>query len=113
MISFLECIREQNPVGKICIILDNARIHHALAVAGKALDLGIEFVHLPPYSPDLNPIEFGWKDLKRELGALLDFDQMIQQAQEQAMDLFYQRKGSYSKYWTKKFGDCLFGSKVS
>ncbi len=113
MICFLEYMREQNPTGKMYVILDNARIHHALIVAGKAAELGIEFIHLPPYSPDLNPIEFGWKDLKRDLGAVLDFDQMVQQVQEQTLELFHQRKGSYSKYWAKKFEDCLFGSKVS
>jgi transposase len=26
-------------------------------------ELNIRFIYLPPYSPDLNPIEFGWKDL--------------------------------------------------
>ena len=32
-----------------------------------ALDLGILLVFLPPYSPDLNPIEFIWKSVKRAL----------------------------------------------
>jgi hypothetical protein len=27
--SFLEAVRDANPAGDICVILDNARIHHA------------------------------------------------------------------------------------
>ncbi|MHC1584573.1 MAG: transposase [Methanosarcinales archaeon] len=30
----------------------------------------MHFIYLPPYSPDLNTIEFGWKDLKRENRAI-------------------------------------------
>jgi putative transposase len=32
-----------------------------------AQELGIYLVHLPPYSPDLNPIEYSWKSIKRIL----------------------------------------------
>ncbi|MEO9310106.1 MAG: transposase [Nitrososphaera sp.] len=112
-ISFLEYVREQNPVGKLWIVLDNARIHHARTVTERAAELEIEFVHLPPYSPDLNPIEFGCKDLKKELGSMLDFDQMVENVQEVAVQLFWHRKKSYSGYWDRRFTDgYLFGSKV-
>jgi transposase len=33
----------------------------------KAKELGLYLVYLPPYSPDLNPIEFIWKSIKRVL----------------------------------------------
>jgi len=102
MIDFLEVIREQNP-GKLCIVMDNARIHHAKAVKARAEELDIYFIYLPPYSPDLNPIEFGWKDLKRELGSILDFDDMIERSEEIALDIFGERKYSYSKYWVEEF----------
>lgn len=65
MIDFLEVIRKENPERHLCIVLDNARIHHAKAVKARAEELNIHFIYLPPYSPDSNPIEFGWKDLKR------------------------------------------------
>jgi hypothetical protein len=71
MLMFLELIRRENPCKDICIVLDNARIHKASMVVKKAEELNIRFIYLPPYSPDLNPIEFGWKDLKRELASLL------------------------------------------
>ncbi|MFQ6063540.1 MAG: transposase [Methanosarcinales archaeon] len=33
----------------------------------KAKELGIYLIFLPPYSPDLNPIEYIWKSIKRML----------------------------------------------
>ena len=81
MTTFLELIRKQNPDKPLCIVLDNARIHHAKAVKIRAEELNIYFIYLPPYSPDLNPIEFGWKDLKRELSSILDFDEMIERSE--------------------------------
>ncbi|MHC1584588.1 MAG: hypothetical protein ACXQTM_08225 [Methanosarcinales archaeon] len=54
---------------------------------------------LPLYSPDLNPIEFGWKDLKRELSNILDFDEMIKSCEGVASDYFGERKQGYSRYW--------------
>jgi len=103
MISFLELVRKANPDREICIVLDNARIHHASSVAEKAEELKIEFIYLPPYSPDLNPIEFGWKDMKRELAALLDFNLMVESNREKALELFHQRKRSYSRHWIQTF----------
>jgi putative transposase len=34
-------------------------------VKERAKELGVHIVYLPPYSPDLNPIEFIWKSVKR------------------------------------------------
>ena len=34
-------------------------------VREKASELNIELIYLPPYSPDLNPIEYLWKSIKR------------------------------------------------
>ncbi len=62
---FLESIRKHNPRRRIIIILDNFSSHHAKAVLKKAGKLKIRLVFLPPYSPELNPIEFIWKSIKR------------------------------------------------
>lgn len=54
----------QKWIGKkrVVMIVDNATWHKA-----KALDWGrIEPMYLPPYSPDLNPIEGIWLDLKEK-----------------------------------------------
>ena len=46
------------------VIMDNMRSHHAKIVT-KLLDkAGISYMYLPPYSPDLNPIEKMWSKMK-------------------------------------------------
>ena len=46
------------------LVLDNGRFHQA-----KSLEIpeNIVFVFLPPYSPELNPIERLWQDMKAKL----------------------------------------------
>jgi transposase len=52
---------------KILVILDNARYHHARNLRSwlKKNRRHIELLFLPPYSPDLNPIERVWKLARR------------------------------------------------
>jgi DDE superfamily endonuclease len=106
MVSFLEVIREQNGDAKdvpILTVLDNATIHRARLTRARAEELGIFPVPLPPYSPDLNPIEFPWKDMKRELAARLNFDAMIDASGPTALKLFDERRESYTAHWTESF----------
>ena len=103
MLAFLELIRKENSEQPICIILDNARIHHARIVKKRAEELSIHLIYLPPYCPDLNPIEFGWKDLKRELAGLLNFDEIVERSIEVALELFGERKNGYARYWVEEF----------
>ena len=46
--------------------MDNARIHEARLVTDSFREKVVEFQYLPPYTPDLNPIEnvFGTVDAK-------------------------------------------------
>jgi transposase len=64
--KFLKDILLRYPTGKIVIVLDNARIHHAKLLK-TVLDENknrLELVFLPPYSPELNLIEGLWGWLK-------------------------------------------------
>ncbi|KAJ8495206.1 hypothetical protein ONZ45_g12957 [Pleurotus djamor] len=45
------------PAPHSVLVLDNCRIHHVEGVEERCLERGIKLVYLPPYSPDLNPIE--------------------------------------------------------
>ena len=65
IILFLKTIRESNPGKHIMVILDNFRSHHSKAVKESSVSLNIKLIFLPPYSPDLNPIEFIWKSVRR------------------------------------------------
>jgi transposase len=68
-LAFLQQILSAYPSGKITMVLDNARIHHArllqpfLEENRDRLDL----VFLPPYSPQFNLVEGLWKWLKSDV----------------------------------------------
>jgi transposase len=60
---------------KLCIIGDNAPWHGpkdsksgSIIVKKYIKDNHIEFIQIPPYSPELNPIEMYWKNVKRWVG---------------------------------------------
>ena len=103
MLSFLQRIKKCNPFGPIIITLDNAKIHHAKIVSAIAEIMDIHFVHLPPYSPDLNSIEYANKDLKAKLAKYLNFDNAVEHSQEEFLKLLEERKFSYTKSWREKF----------
>lgn len=46
------------------VVMDNMRTHHAKAVRAVVEELKINVIFLPPYSPDLNPIEMMWSKIK-------------------------------------------------
>ncbi|MBW4490614.1 MAG: IS630 family transposase [Trichocoleus desertorum ATA4-8-CV12] len=53
-------------VGAI-IVMDNLPVHHASVVQEAIAAVGANVVFLPPYSPDLSPIELCWSKLKQLL----------------------------------------------
>ncbi|MBK5939096.1 IS630 family transposase [Halochromatium roseum] len=64
--EFFQAIRAANADYRaIIVILDNFSSHHAADVQKAAKEQAIELVFLPPYAPDLNPIEIIWKTIKR------------------------------------------------
>jgi putative transposase len=67
--KFLENVLSVYPTGKIVMILDNARIHHAKLIQPFLNDNShrLELAFLPPYSPNLNLIEGLWGWLKSEV----------------------------------------------
>ena len=101
--EFLERIRERNPEKTIVIILDNFRSHWAKKTRRKARKLNIILVFLPPYSPDLNPIEQIWRIIKRVLSPL--FIKTLDELKKVVSKSFYEltQKISFAEKWIKKF----------
>ena len=67
--TFLKCLRQSSSRSgrRVVVVTDNARYHHAKLHAQwrneQAPQFRLDF--LPPYSPDLNPIERLWKLTRR------------------------------------------------
>jgi len=68
-----------------------------------AKELGIYFVYLPPYSPNLNPIEFIWKSIKRVLS--ISFVPNLAEMRRIITESFcrFAECKSYAGYWIEKF----------
>ena len=67
LVEFLGLLRAKHPdQGQIYLILDNARYHHAHTVQAAARQQQIRLEYLPPYSPNLNPIERLWKFVRKK-----------------------------------------------
>jgi transposase len=52
------------PEPKSALVMDNASFHHSESIAQMCTEAGMKLVYLPPYSPDLNPIEEFFAKLK-------------------------------------------------
>ena len=66
LVELLTTIRRQHPDVSISLVMDNARYQRCDKVMTKALELGIDLVFLPAYSPNLNLIERLWKFTKKQ-----------------------------------------------
>ena len=49
------------------VLLDNAKAHQVAGVRERIEGTGARVLYLPPYSPDLNPIEMAWSKVKQFL----------------------------------------------
>ena len=50
-----------------CLVTDNAPIHNSADIGKYINSRGYIFVYLPPYSPELNPIEEFWSVVKSKV----------------------------------------------
>lgn len=93
-------------------MLDNFRSHHANITLEFAERNQITLVFLPPYSPDLNPIEFIWKSIKRIISRTFIKD--LEHLKQIIIDAF-QKYGcslSFAKAWIAKFLGNEFSIKI-
>ena len=66
--AFVDRVAAAGTAGRPCVVvLDNYAVHRGRAVKDAAPALaerGVAFCYLPPYSPELNPIEAVWRQVK-------------------------------------------------
>ena len=70
------------------VVLDNGRFHHAKSLVTPD---NVVLIFLPPYSPELNPIERLWQDIKQKL--FTQTYQTLAQMQQQLSEIL----GKYPK----------------
>ncbi len=97
---------------RLVIVLDNFSSHHATLVRQYAAGNNIHLAYLPPYSPDLNPIEQIWRAIKREVSATFvrDYEHltaMITTAFERLAE-----KRTYWEKWVVKFLSPEYASRM-
>lgn len=67
------------------LILDNASFHKSVETRQLVESHGCEILYLPPYSPDLNPIEKCWANMKTKIRELLLTVPTLSSAVDQAV----------------------------
>lgn len=87
----------------VIVVLDNFSSHHAKTLQQAAEENDILLIHLPPYSPDLNPIEFIWKSIKRVISTRFitstsEMKQVITSAWNDSASHM-----SFAKQWIERF----------
>lgn len=65
--EFMRNLREKYPLIPIYLVMDNARYQKCKLVMNLALELNINLVFLPSYSPNLNIIERLWKFIRKKV----------------------------------------------
>lgn len=87
------------------IIMDNASVHTNNYIQQYIEGRGYGCIYLPPYSPELNPIEQFWSvyksKLKRE--TLLDKETLTSRMQ----DVYKRVLQGFDRYYISKFSDFL------
>ncbi|WUR04947.1 DDE-3 domain-containing protein [Vairimorpha necatrix] len=81
----------RNNPGKV-LIVDNASFHHSREVLQKLNNLGINHKFLPPYSPQLNPIEEFFSMLKARFSSFHNTESQIETRIENVLSLNYSRE---------------------
>jgi transposase len=102
--AFLANVRDANrDCQAVVVILDKFASHRAKAVKIAAEAQNIALVYLPAYSPDLNPIEFIWKTIKRFISlrfvhSLEDMRQIISDVWDDSI-----KRCTFAKKWIEAF----------
>jgi len=110
IVQMLTLIREANQEAQtIILIWDNHKAHLTPLVEQTAKNLQIVLVNLPPYSPNLNPIERIWKQIKKTIAeaGLIEhvkhLELLIQSAFKECV-----KKHSFAKSWIENIWNQVF-----
>ncbi|KAG1437079.1 hypothetical protein G6F56_013278 [Rhizopus delemar] len=93
------------------IVMDNAPIHTHLDIQKYIEQRGYGCIYLPPYSPELNPIEQFWSVCKSKLKRqkLLKEETLSSRIGEACNNIFLSDLQGFCRYSVSKFQACLDG----
>jgi transposase len=96
MNEFLQQLSDQYNNYRIILILDKAGWHISQSL--KLAD-NIKLLHLNPYSPEQNPVELLWREIRRKYFHNVIFENLdeVETKLQQALFNFYQRKQDVQK----------------
>ncbi|KAG2207392.1 hypothetical protein INT47_006867 [Mucor saturninus] len=91
------------------LIMDNAPIHTAKDIERYIIQRGYRCVYLPPYSPELNPIEQFWHVVKSKLKRekLLKSETLSTRITDACNEVLFSDLEGSARYSVKKFDICL------
>ena len=59
------------------VVIDNASFHKSMRIKNLIESVGATLIYLPPYSPDLNPIEHYWHKIKTTIRKMMRDTKMV------------------------------------
>jgi transposase len=91
------------------IVMDNTPIHSSDAIDHIIKERGYIPLYLPPYSPELNPIEMFWKVLKDRVkrGKLSDVETLTSRVIEGSKDVLIENLQNFIQHSIDIFPKCL------
>ncbi|MEN4006915.1 MAG: transposase [Methanobacteriaceae archaeon] len=98
--QIIKCLKKEK---RLNIVLDNYSVHKTKLVQKVAEILNINLIFLPPYSPDLNPIEDVWRKIKGIIS--IDNFKDVEELKNVFEEIFKEIIGEKSFYenWIQKF----------
>lgn len=111
MASTLDVLDRHEQFKGYYIIMDNALIHTHLDIEKYIEQRGYGCIYLPPYSPELNPIEQFWSVCKSKLKRekLLKEETLTSRITEACNNIYISDLQGFCRYSVSKFNDCLEG----
>ncbi len=104
MIDFFKALEDSTNASKIYVILDNARSNKNNKIDEYLINSRIIPQYLPPYSPNLNPIERLWKIMRET--------KLYNRYYESSVEFFHEIRGFFSdivpkkaRTWTSRLND--------
>ncbi|KAG1144952.1 hypothetical protein G6F38_005988 [Rhizopus arrhizus] len=91
------------------LVMDNAPIHSSTDIGKYIHSRGYKFVYLPPYSPELNPIEQFWSVVKSKVkrNKFLEKETLMSRISEACDGLYLSDFKSFVSHSAKCFGPLL------